>query len=67
MCWAAKDGQEHSNIKANTALKNFFKREDTLSVEFVAATFMELDDQSNIVHGKMLHNDSNKHESILPL
>jgi hypothetical protein len=57
MCWALpKDGQEHSNIKkANTALKNFFKREDTLSVGIVmAANFMELEviNPEHNVHGK---------------
>jgi phosphoribosylformylglycinamidine synthase len=58
------------NEKANTALKNFFKREDTLSVGFVmAANFMELEviNPEHNVHGKMLHNDSHKHEIYLPL
>ncbi|OAB29099.1 phosphoribosylformylglycinamidine synthase [Flavobacterium fryxellicola] len=56
------------NEKANTALKNFFKREDTLSVGICngCQLFVELE----LIHSeheqmpKMLHNDSNKHESI---
>ena len=56
------------NEKANTALKNFFKREDTLSVGICngCQLFMELEmiNPDHKVHGKMLHNDSQKHESI---
>ncbi|MBU0942473.1 MAG: phosphoribosylformylglycinamidine synthase [Bacteroidetes bacterium] len=56
------------NEKANTALKNFFKREDTLSVGICngCQLFMELEviNPEHEVHGKMLHNNSNKHESI---
>jgi phosphoribosylformylglycinamidine synthase len=56
------------NEKANTALKNFFKREDTLSVGICngCQLFMELEviNPEHEIHGKMLHNDSNKHESI---
>jgi len=56
------------NEKANTALKNFFAREDTLSVGICngCQLFMELEliHPELEVHGKMLHNDSHKHESI---
>ena len=56
------------NEKAKTALQNFFKREDTLSVGICngCQLFMELElvSPEHEVHGKMLHNDSNKHESI---
>ena len=56
------------NEKAKTALDNFFKREDTLSVGICngCQLFVELE----LIHSehekmpKMLHNDSNKHESI---
>ncbi|MCH3885346.1 phosphoribosylformylglycinamidine synthase [Tenacibaculum aquimarinum] len=55
------------NAKANTALKNFFKREDTLSVGICngAQLWMELDliNPDHKVHGKLVHNDSKKHES----
>ncbi|MEY4836105.1 MAG: Phosphoribosylformylglycinamidine synthase [Bacteroidota bacterium] len=55
------------NEKANTALKNFFKREDTLSVGICngCQLMMELEliNPEHEVHGKMKHNDSNKHES----
>lgn len=55
------------NEKANTALKNFFKREDTLSVGICngCQLMMELEliTPEHDVHGKMKHNDSNKHES----
>jgi phosphoribosylformylglycinamidine synthase len=38
MCWALGwAGAFKYNEKANTALKNFFKREDTLSVGIVMA------------------------------
>ena len=56
------------NEKANIALKNFFKREDTLSVGICngCQLFMELEviNPEHKLHGKMLHNDSQKHESI---
>lgn len=55
------------NEKANTALKNFFKREDTLSVGICngCQLFMELEviNPEYEIHGKMKHNDSHKHES----
>ena len=56
------------NEKANQSLKNFFKREDTLSVGICngCQLFMELEiiHPEHKIHGKMLHNDSQKHESI---
>ncbi|MFD2824022.1 phosphoribosylformylglycinamidine synthase [Lacinutrix iliipiscaria] len=55
------------NEKANTALKNFFKREDTLSVGICngCQLWMELDliNPEHETHGKMTYNDSRKHES----
>ena len=55
------------NEKANTALKNFFKREDTLSVGICngCQLMMELEliNPEHEVHGKMKHNTSQKHES----
>ncbi|MCG7502429.1 phosphoribosylformylglycinamidine synthase [Tenacibaculum sp. Mcav3-52] len=55
------------NEKANTALKNFFNREDTLSVGICngCQLFMELEliNPEHSEHGKMLHNESEKHES----
>ncbi|PQJ82177.1 phosphoribosylformylglycinamidine synthase [Polaribacter glomeratus] len=55
------------NAKAKKALKNFFKREDTLSVGICngAQLWMELDliNPEHKVHGKLVHNDSHKHES----
>jgi phosphoribosylformylglycinamidine synthase len=55
------------NEKANTALQNFFKREDTLSVGICngAQLWMELDlvNPEHDVHGKLTYNDSHKHES----
>ncbi|WP_047415650.1 phosphoribosylformylglycinamidine synthase [Cellulophaga sp. Hel_I_12] len=55
------------NEKANTALKNFFARPDTLSVGICngCQLFMELDlvNPEHHTHGKMTYNDSNKHES----
>ncbi|MFN7045938.1 MAG: phosphoribosylformylglycinamidine synthase, partial [Flavobacterium sp.] len=55
------------NEKANTALKNFFKREDTLSVGICngCQLMMELEliNPEHEIHGKMKHNDSHKHES----
>ena len=56
------------NEKANTALKKFFDREDTLSVGICngCQLFMELElvNPEHEIHGKMQHNDSQKHESI---
>jgi phosphoribosylformylglycinamidine synthase len=56
------------NEKANTALKNFLKREDTLSLGICngCQLFMELEviNPEHEIHGKMKHNDSHKHESI---
>ena len=56
------------NEKAKTALDNFFKREDTLSVGICngCQLLMELEkiNPEHEIHGKMLHNDSHKHESI---
>lgn len=56
------------NEKAKTALDNFFKREDTLSVGICngCQLFMELEviNPEHEVHAKMLHNQSQKHESI---
>jgi len=55
------------NEKANAALKNFFNREDTLSVGICngAQLWMELElvNPEHEQHGKLLHNDSHKHES----
>ncbi|WP_370391344.1 phosphoribosylformylglycinamidine synthase [uncultured Winogradskyella sp.] len=55
------------NEKANKAIQDFFKREDTLSVGICngCQLFMELDEiyPEHEVHGKMVHNDSHKHES----
>ena len=55
------------NEKAKTALDNFFKREDTLSVGICngCQLFMELEviNPEHEVHGKMLHNNAHKHES----
>ncbi|MFJ1389653.1 phosphoribosylformylglycinamidine synthase [Capnocytophaga canimorsus] len=55
------------NEKAKTALDNFFKREDTLSVGICngCQLFMELEliHPEHPVHGKMKHNLSQKHES----
>jgi phosphoribosylformylglycinamidine synthase len=55
------------NAKAKKALKNFFKREDTLSVGICngAQLWMELDliNPKHKVHGKLVHNESKKHES----
>jgi len=55
------------NEKAKMALDNFFKREDTLSVGICngCQLFMELEviNPEHEVHGKLLHNDSHKHES----
>jgi phosphoribosylformylglycinamidine synthase len=55
------------NDKANTALKNFFDRDDTLSVGICngAQLWMELDlvNPEHDVHGKLTYNNSHKHES----
>ncbi|MEZ4802453.1 MAG: phosphoribosylformylglycinamidine synthase [Gelidibacter sp.] len=55
------------NEKANTALKNFFKRDDTLSVGICngAQLWMELElvNPEHETHGKLTYNDSHKHES----
>jgi len=55
------------NEKAKTALNNFFKREDTLSVGICngCQLFMELEviNPEHEIHGKMQHNHSGKHES----
>ena len=55
------------NEKANKALKDFFNREDTLSVGICngCQLWMELDlmNPDHEVHGKMTYNDSGKHES----
>ncbi|MCB0450780.1 MAG: phosphoribosylformylglycinamidine synthase [Confluentibacter sp.] len=55
------------NDKANKVIQDFFKREDTLSVGICngCQLWMELDlvNPEHEIHGKMLHNDSHKHES----
>lgn len=55
------------NEKANTVLKNFFKRDDTLSIGICngCQLFMELEliNPYHEVHGKLHHNTSQKHES----
>ncbi len=55
------------NKKANKLIKNFFEREDTLSVGICngCQLMMELDliNPDHEIHGKMHHNDSHKHES----
>jgi len=55
------------NEKAKNALDKFFARKDTLSVGICngCQLFMELEviNPEHKVHGKMLHNDSHKHES----
>ena len=55
------------NEKANTALKNFFARPDTLSIGICngCQLFMELDliNPEHKTHGKLTYNDSHKHES----
>ncbi|GAA3786648.1 phosphoribosylformylglycinamidine synthase [Corallibacter vietnamensis] len=55
------------NEKANEVIKNFFEREDTLSVGICngCQLWMELDliNPDHEVHGKMVHNNSHKHES----
>jgi len=55
------------NKRANKAIQDFFKREDTLSVGICngCQLWMELDliNPEHEVHGKMVHNNSHKHES----
>ena len=55
------------NEKAKLALKNFFSREDTLSIGICngCQLWMELEliTPEHSKHGKMVHNDSQKHES----
>ncbi|MFD2727056.1 phosphoribosylformylglycinamidine synthase [Hyunsoonleella rubra] len=55
------------NEKAKKAIRNFFNREDTLSVGICngCQLWMELDliNPDHEIHGKMHHNDSQKHES----
>ncbi|WP_411894526.1 phosphoribosylformylglycinamidine synthase [Winogradskyella sp. A2] len=55
------------NEQANRVIQNFFDREDTLSVGICngCQLFMELEEiyPDHEVHGKMVHNDSHKHES----
>ena len=55
------------NEKANKVINDFFAREDTLSVGICngCQLFMELEliNPDHNEHGKMLHNDSQKHES----
>jgi phosphoribosylformylglycinamidine synthase len=55
------------NEQANRVIQNFFDREDTLSVGICngCQLFMELEEinPDHEIHGKMVHNDSNKHES----
>ncbi|MBU3821734.1 phosphoribosylformylglycinamidine synthase [Flavobacteriaceae bacterium XHP0103] len=55
------------NEKANKAIQDFFKREDTLSVGICngCQLFMELEEinPDHEVHGKMTYNESHKHES----
>src|SRR5690606_33703470 len=54
------------NEKAKATLERFFAREDTLSIGICngCQLFMELEliNPDHEVHGKMLHNDSGKHE-----
>lgn len=55
------------NEKANTVIRNFFARPDTLSIGICngCQLFMELDliNPEHETHGKMTYNDSHKHES----
>jgi phosphoribosylformylglycinamidine synthase len=55
------------NEKANQVIRNFFEREDTLSIGICngCQLWMELDliNTDHEVHGKMTYNDSGKHES----
>jgi phosphoribosylformylglycinamidine synthase len=55
------------NEQANKVIQNFFDRKDTLSVGICngCQLFMELEEinPDHEIHGKMVHNDSHKHES----
>ncbi|MBC6996866.1 phosphoribosylformylglycinamidine synthase [Cytophaga sp. FL35] len=55
------------NEKANTAIKKFFERPDTLSIGICngCQLFMELDliNPEHEKHGRMTYNESHKHES----
>ncbi|WP_439153077.1 phosphoribosylformylglycinamidine synthase [Winogradskyella sp.] len=55
------------NEQANRVIQNFFDRKDTLSVGICngCQLFMELEkiNPDHEIHGKMVHNDSHKHES----
>ena len=55
------------NERANTVIKNFFARPDTLSIGICngCQLFMELDliNPEHETHGKMTYNNSGKHES----
>ncbi len=55
------------NKNANQALKRFFERKDTLSAGICngCQLWMELElvNPKHDIHGKMIHNDSKKHES----
>lgn len=55
------------NEKANKALKGFFNKKDTLSVGICngCQLWMELGliNSNHKIHGKVIHNDSQKHES----
>lgn len=55
------------NEKARKALRNFFDREDTLSIGICngCQLWMELDliNPGHEIHGRMTYNDSKKHES----
>ncbi|NQX84439.1 MAG: phosphoribosylformylglycinamidine synthase [Flavobacteriaceae bacterium] len=55
------------NEKANKVINDFFKRKDTLSVGICngCQLWMELNliHPEHEIHGKMIHNDSQKHES----
>lgn len=55
------------NEKANKVIKDFFKREDTLTVGICngAQLWMELElvNPEHDTHGKLTYNNSNKHES----
>ncbi|MFK7781760.1 phosphoribosylformylglycinamidine synthase [Psychroserpens sp.] len=55
------------NENANKAIKSFFERKDTLSIGICngCQLWMELDliNPNHDTHGKMIHNDSQKHES----
>jgi phosphoribosylformylglycinamidine synthase len=64
---SAKVGQEHFiQRKSKTALDNFFKREDTLSVGICngCQLFMELSNQSGLKYTEKCSQRKSKHESI---